>query len=381
MVLISTTWLICILLASVASHAGESAFYKLRRIETLPLAERQAAVDGFLALIPENPFCKLGCDSLAIIYRGPGKDVRIAGDITDWKPTLQLKHVPGTDLWYHLFANAPHEARLDYKFVCDGAWKLDSRNPLTCMSGFGPNSELRLHAYRPPPFVRHKNPTPCHLDTLTVQTPQLGGQRTVVVLTPPGLDDPDRPYLLVHDGLEYLTLADLAKAISWFQTYRSDLTLPICICVPPGRRTEEYATSLQDEFGRFVTDTLMHLIEKRYGERGPWGSMGASYGGEISLYLARRYPEQFDRVAVMSPAVASAQHHGITKLEPSSLKLYVNWGIYDIQRLIPGCESFVRMLEEKGFDPLVEVKPQGHSWGFWRDSLSPALNFLYSTSP
>ncbi|MBU0743553.1 alpha/beta fold hydrolase [bacterium] len=345
------------------------------------MAQRQAAVDQFLTRIPENPFCKLGCDSLCIVYRGPGRDIRLAGDTTDWQPLPLMQHLPGTDLWYHLFANAPQGARLDYKFVCDGVWKLDTRNPLTCMSGFGPNSEMRLHGYRPPPFVDHSDLPPCRLDTLTVPTPQLGGQRTVVVVRPAAPDDANRPYLLVHDGLEYLTLADLAEAISWFQEFRADITLPICVCVPPGRRTEEYATDLQDDFGRFIADTLMPLIEARYGERGPWGSMGASYGGNISLYLARRYPERFDRVAVMSPSVAPAQHHGIAALDPTSLKLYVNWGTYDIQRLVPGCESFVHMLEDKGFEHLVEVKPQGHSWGFWRDSLSPAFRYLYAASP
>ncbi len=100
--------------------------------------------------------------------------------------------------------------------------------------------------------------------------------------------------------------------------------------------------------------------------------------GSISLYLARHYPGHFDRVVAMSPAVTPAQHHGIEALDPASLKLYVNWGVYDIQSLIPGCESFVEMLANKGFEHLVEVKPQGHSWGFWRDSLIPAFRYIYA---
>lgn len=379
--LIAMTWLIGAVLASDAANAGEDKFGTLRRIGTRPMAERQTAADRFMARLPENPFCKLGCDSLALVYRGPERDVHLAGDMTGWDPTLKLTHIPGTDLWYHIYANAPQGARLDYKFVCDGTWKVDARNPLICMSGFGPNSELRLHGYRPPPFVNSPDLTACRLDTLVVKAPRLGGFRTVVVLMPPGPDDPDRPILLVHDGLEYLTLANLADAISWFQMFRSDLILPVCVCLPPGRRTEEYATTLQDEFGAWIVDTLMPLIEKHYGERGRWGTMGASYGGRISLHLAHTYPDRFDRVAAMSPSVSAREHDGVAALAPASLKLYVNWGSYDIRRLIPGCESFVNMLEDKGFDHFVEVKPQGHSWGFWRDSLSPALRFLYDKSP
>jgi len=27
---------------------------------------------------------------------------------------------------------------------------------------------------------------------------------------------------------------------------------------------------------------------------------------------------------------------------------------------------------------MVEIKPQGHSWGFWRDSLIPAFCYIYA---
>lgn len=371
--------LIALVVLASSAAAGEGMFDKLRRIDTLPLPDRQAAVDDFMNRIDDYPVCKLGCDSLAILYRGPGRDVRIAGDATDWQPTLPLEHLPGTDLWYHLFANGPADARLDYKFVIDGDWRLDALNPLTCRGGFGPNSELRLDGYRPPPFTRETGLAPCRIDTLAMEAPGLGGLRTVVVLAPPGGAAAAGSYLLVHDGLEYITLGGLDQAVSWCAAHRPDIRLPLCVCVPPGRRTEEYATDLQAEFGRFIIDTLMPQIEARYGDRGPWGTMGASYGGNISLYLARRYPDRFDQVAAMSPAVAPEQHDGIAALDPASLTLYVNWGTYDIPSLIPDCKRFTNMLQEKGFRHEVEVKSQGHSWGFWRDSLIPALTFLYGT--
>ncbi len=365
---------VLVVLYTGLAFANSTPQQYLQDLSKLPMHERQNAVDRFLGDFPTNPVLT-DSDSVLMVYVGPGRELHLVGDFTDWQPRIAMTHVPGTDLWYHAM-DLPPESRLDYKFTRDGSWILDPRNPLTCTGGFGPNSELRGRDYETPAFMKTVSTSVCRLDTLHVPTPQLGGSREVVVVTPPGADGPERRYLLVHDGLEYIALADLVKALAWLSA--GPAMLPICVCVPPVRRTEEYATDLQDDFGRFIVDSLIPQIEKRYGERGPWGSMGASYGGEISLYLARRYPEHFDRVAVMSPAIAPAQHQGVEVLDPASLKLYVNWGIYDIQPLIPACEGFVNILKEKGFEHMVEVKPQGHSWGFWRDSLIPALRYLYA---
>ncbi len=361
-------------LAVTSSLAGPLA--ELERIASLPMPERQAAAERFLAAHPENPIRDGG--ALLLVYAGPGRELKLAGDLTDWTPAHPLHHVPGTDLW-HRTLELPPAARVDYKLVRDGAWILDPRNPRTAMSGFGPNSEIRGPDYRPPAFLDATPLSTCRLDTLQVDTPRLGGSRPVVVVIPPGGDDPSRRYLLIHDGLEYIELADLDRALAWLADTAPATPLPICVCVPPGRRTEEYATELQADFGRFVADTLVPRIERRYGDRGRWGSMGPSYGGRITLHLAQRYPDLFDRVAAMSPSVAQSQHDGIAALDPTSLKLYVNWGLYDIRALIPGCRRFADMLEEKGFDHMVDVKPQGHAWAFWRDSLVPALTYLYGT--
>jgi enterochelin esterase-like enzyme len=366
-----------IILASAGdSQADITGLFPVEHILELPMAQRQAAAEQLISAEPSNPVRFDNTDIMMLLYMGPGRDLRVAGDFTDWQPHVEMIHIQGTRLWYYA-TEFPSDARLDYKIIRDGEWILDPNNPATCMSGFGPNSEMRGRDYHQPPQLGLMRPeSRCRLDTLHVRSPQLGGSREVVVISPSGPDSPDRPYLLVHDGLEYMSLAGLEHAWNWMTSQLP--TVPICICVPPVRRTEEYATDLLDDFGRFIVDTLIPEIEIRYGERGLWGTMGASYGGNISLYLARRYPEHFDRVAAMSPSVAPAQHNGIAVLDPTSLKLYVNWGIYDIQRLIPDCERFVGMLEDRGFEHMVEIKPQGHSWGFWRDSLIPAFRYLYT---
>lgn len=356
---------LCFLLLSVAGSATE-----LETIETLPYQQRAALVETFLTDHPHNPV-----DGV-IYYRGPGHALVLAGDFTDWKPTAAMEHVPGTGLWRYV-TDFPADARVDYKIVRDGQWILDPRNPRQAMGGFGANSEFQGIDYRLPDWVNRTDLPSCSFDTLSVHSPELGDTRTVVVVTPPPGPSSAGAYLLVHDGLEYIDLAGLAGALGRLRELNPNLSLPTCICVPPVRRTEEYATSLQTRFGDFIVQTLLPLIESRYGACGRWGTMGASYGGRISLHLAHRYPDQFDRVIAMSPSISDQEQAGVGALDPDQTKLYVNWGTYDIQRLIPGCEAFVAMLAERGFDHQVQVLAQGHAWGFWRDTLVPALEFVY----
>jgi len=373
--------IVLLTMIAASAQAANSTSAALLSLEQLPYQQRTDAVDLLLSIYRTNPIHETGSDSLTLFYRGPGDSVRLAGDHTNWRDSLAFRHLTGTGLWY-LTAALPRDGRLDYKLVVDGDWRLDPRNPDTCTGGFGPNSELRGQDYLRPAWIDAPAATACRLDTLRVESSRLGDVRTVVVAVPGGEIDGHRPFLIVHDGLEYLTLADLRHYLDVVGGTDFGPRLPICVCVPPVQRTAEYAESRQEAFGQFVTETLMPMIEERYADIGavgqPWGSLGASYGGRITLDLARRYPARFDRLAPMSPSIAPEQHDGIAALPAATFTIYLNWGIFDIPDLIPGCERFDEMLTKRGISHTTEVLPQGHSWGLWRDTLDAAFHTLYS---
>ncbi len=361
--------------AAALAVAAVPPLERLVAIERLPMPQRQAAVTTLLADHPFNPVVA-GGDTLLLFYRGPGHDVRLAGDQTAWLPTLPLAHLPGTDLWSCVLA-LPTRSRVDYKFVVDALWLLDARNPRTCTGGYGPNSELRGLDYLEPDFVAAPVAAACRVDRYELPAPALGGPREFLVLTPPGEPRGRRPCLLVHDGLEYVTLGGLDRALAWLAAQRPDVDWPICVCVPPGRRTDEYAGGLQEPFGLWLTGTLQPFVAVQHDVGMTWGVMGASYGGNAALNLARRYPGRFDRVAAMSPYVAPEQTIGYAAMPPQSVRVYLNWGAFDLPQLIPMDREFAALLAGFGFTCLSEEKPQGHSWGFWRDALPSALTFLY----
>ncbi len=369
-------------LACITSAAAQGFNDFITLINITPVDQRQALVDSLLSDLPggEAPIRE---DSLAwFIYSGVGSDMDIAGDMTYWAPDMNMFHINGTDFWYRGFV-CPNDSRLDYKFVRDNNnWILDPLNPHTITGGFGPNSELAMPDYVQPPEVEDYGYPECGLSTYTnFYSPQLDNTRTIKVLTPPGYD-PEGAYtaFIVHDGLEYISLASLDNVLAWLAVHEPELELPICVCVPPVNRTEEYATTQQELFGQFIVETVIPFIDENFatvpGDPDRWGSLGASYGGDVSLYLAGTYPEHIRLLSIMSPYVPQEQYALIEAQPAETYRIYMNWGNYDIASLIPLIEDFDELLVSHGVEHLSRAYNEGHSWGLWRATIDESLLFL-----
>lgn len=371
--------LVCAVLSGSAYADGFYDFLAL--LNMTPSLERQALVDSFIANLPggESPVKE---DTVAFfIYSGSATSMAIAGDMTSWSPDLVMVHVMGTTFWYREFA-CPSDARLDYKLVRDGSeWILDPLNPHTCAGGYGPNSELAMPDYVQPPEINDYGYPPCGIDTYEAFfSPQLDNSRTIRVVTPPGYDPTTAyPTFIVHDGLEYLSLAYLDRVLAFLAVHYPGARLPICVCVPPVNRTEEYAGSQQAAFGQFIAETVIPFVNERYAtsplDPELWGSMGASNGGNISVYLAGTYPQLLRRLVIMSPYIPQAQANLIAAQPADTYRIYMNWGSYDLAGLIPLIESFEAMMQQHGIAHQSRVFNQGHSWGLWRATIDEGMLF------
>ncbi len=375
---------ILLLLSVFASNICAGNFYDfIAELNMAPNEERQAMVDSFINDLPggEAPIKE---DTLAyFIYSGPGTSMSIAGDMTFWSPDLTMIQVYSTDFWYRGFA-CPADSRLDYKFVRnDSEWILDPLNPHTIVGGFGPNSELAMLDYIQPPEVENHGYPPCEITTYAdFHSPQLDNTRTIKVVTPPDYDPEEAyPVLIVHDGLEYISLANLQYVLAYMSVNYTEVALPICICIPPVNRTEEYATTQQQAFGQFIVETVIPFVNENFttipDAPEMWGSMGASYGGNISLYLGGAYPETFRNILIMSPHIPQAQYDLIAALPPETFEIYLNWGAYDIPDLLPLINTFVHMLEDRDISHYARQFNEGHSWGLWRATIDEGFQFLF----
>ncbi len=346
-----------------------------------PVGERQAAVDSLFAHLPAGETPIREADGAWFIWRGTASSLAVAGDMTGWSPNLSLTLIAGTNLWERHFL-CEGDARLDYKLVRNGSeWLLDPNNPHTCSGGFGPNSELAMLDYVQPVEIQNLGlPSGTLVSWTNFHSPQLNNTRTIQILLPPGYQEGQaRPVCVVHDGSEYLTLGSLRNVVAWLADQHPSLQLPIFVCVPPVNRTAEYHTTQQDLFAHFIVDTVLPAVRAQwatYDDPARWISLGASDGGNISTYLLGHFPAAFGRGVLMSPYIPSANRAALQALDPDSLRLYLNWGSYDIEEIIETSEPCVAMLEERGVPHQARLYHEGHSWGLWRATLDEGLLYI-----
>jgi enterochelin esterase-like enzyme len=370
-ILLATSLLAC------GAHA-QAVQTLLTRIEAAPTEGRAAIVDSFLAAIPGGPLTEQ--DTLAtFLYRGAVSSVNVPGDHNNWNPDgLPMSRLSTTDLFY-VTVHFPREARLDYKYRLNGStWILDPRNTLQVLGGFGPNSELRMPGYVPPPDIVYAPSIPHgRLIDTTFASTNLGNSRTVRVYLPPGYDTSTDSLgmILFHDGLEYISLAYAQNTIDYLIDLKRIRPI-IAVFVPPVNRTQEYYSTQRTAFTAFVIQELMPWIDGRFRTRRSAehrATLGASYGGHIAISLGLSHPEVFGNIAGQSSVIPS-EGSGIAAGLP--LKFYLDMGTFE-SGLIEGCRGFVGILQNRGYNILYREYPEAHSWGSWRAHIDNALEFFF----
>jgi enterochelin esterase-like enzyme len=381
-----------LLLPLAAPHAQEApdALPELRAALAEP-----AALDALWSALREAgqvPF--RAADSAAFLWRGEADSVFVAGDHTGWAANpLPLTRVPGTDLWLRAEA-FPEAARLDYKLVVDGDWRLDPNNPHVQMSGFGPNSELRMPGWRPAPeTLRPKGgPAGTLSPEQTLYSEALRHALTYRVYTPPGYEGlADLPVIYATDGHEY---ADdglgAATAVLDGLIASGRMEPALAVFVDPrveGENVRHVLYLNNPAFAAFVAEDLTEAVDAAYRTRATREGraiLGTSFGGVFAGYLGGLHPEVFGKLIVQSPALwvtASPQWEGpsvfdrLAEVEPGSLDVVLTVGTVN-----DGAEPTRRLrevLQDRGHRVTYREVPEGHSWGQWRALLPEAFTTLF----
>ena len=377
------TFVLLGLALSLTAASGQTFSEFIGLLWGTPEAERQELVEAFMDTCSSFPFIE-GDTQCHFIYQGSANTVTVPGDANGWDPdAFPMQTVVGTDFWF-FSQQFESDARLDYKFVLNGSnWILDPLNPYQCWGGFGPNSELRMPDYIPPPEIEYYPEIPHGtLSDSSYYSENLGNSRTVRIYLPPGYDESSDyyPSILFHDGLEYVDLAAADNVLDYL-IHHQLIEPVIAIFVPPVNRTEEYAGNLQDEFTAFIVEELLPHLDVRYrletapGQR---AVLGASNGGNISLHLGVAHPEVFGLVAAQS---SNVQTHISNALETGpllDLDFYLDMGTYDIPYLIELVDNLVEILTGQGYPVEYHLYHEGHSWGNWKAHMDDALIRFFS---
>ncbi len=370
------------LLMYLTSAPGQTFQDFLNRVHAAPDSLKPAIVDSFMNAVPSFPYIEQ--DTLVhFIFRGNVSSVTVPGDANGWDMNaFSMTHLSGTDMWY-VTATFESDARLDYKFVLNGTyWILDPLNPFQMSGGFGPNSELRMPLYVPPPEIQYYPGIPhgSLFDTLFYSA-ELGNSRHVKVYTPPRYTTTSDSFgvIVFHDGLEYLSLAN-ARNILDDLIWKKRIQPIIAVFVPPVNREAEYAGSQKAAFASFLVHHIMAWVDATYRTRHHpeyRATLGASNGGNIALYLGLYYSTTFGNIAAQSSNVQATIADGYHYGPQLNLRFYLDLGSYDIPVLIPLVNHFVQILQQRGYPYRFHLYHEGHSWGNWRAHVDNALEMFF----
>ena len=371
-----------------ASQSAQTFDGLIQRIAAEDPSKRPAIVDSFMIAQTPKGF-PVTTDSMAyFVYRGKvDSTIEVTGDYTQWSPDGDsLLNVSATDLYYFGRKFEP-DARIDYKFINDGNWILDPLNLHIVNGGFGQNSELAMPSYLQPATIRY-NPAIPHgtLSTFTLISSYTGDSRSVTVYLPPHYDSSSLRYpsLYVHDGPDYLSLASMANVIDNLIDAKQIRPM-IGVFIPSGGdRAGEYRLGKITHFTNMMIKKLVPYIDSVYrtdASASQRGTMGASDGGHIALYLAVNYPETFGLVGGQSSTITDLFRIPVQTGPKISVKFYLDVGTYDISsksfRLLPLNREFRDLLMRKGYAIRYAEYHEGHSWGNWRAHTGDILKTLY----
>ncbi len=356
-------------------------------------ADREAAVSEFWnVLAAENKIPFVKDDSVAFLFRGEADSVCWAGDFSGWQPFVEEftgRRIGESQVWMceTIF---PLDARLDYKIIVNDKWLLDPTNPFQQWSGFGPNSELRMPAWKfPEEAIFNPQSEPGRLSEVKlIHSQQLGYAINYRVYTPAGYDTlSNLASIYVTDGHEYAN-----EKLGSMETVLNNLIAQnriqpiIAVFVDPrdpenrgnNRRASEY--QMNPKFSAFVAHELVTEIDKTFRtdpSSEQRGILGTSLGGINSAYFGVIRHDVFQLIAIQSPAFqfTPAIYQLYQETDRLPLKIFMSTGvIHDTQE---PARQMKHIFDEKGY-PLkyIEVN-EGHSWGQWRALLDEMLVYFF----
>jgi enterochelin esterase-like enzyme len=361
----------------------------------LPGGIDATSVDRFLAgrevPLVEGRFC-------TFLHRGEADEVHLVVRIVGLPDRLPMRRVPGTDLWY-VILEVPEGSRIEYQIEVRHEGRVechnDPLNPKVSYSPVGNSSVCFGHGYVTPEWTEPEPAAPPgRLIDVVVHSHEHDRDHPVTLYLPPGIRSTGSyPLLVVHDGGDFLQYAG-AKTVLDNLIHRGDVAEMVVAFLHPKDRLTEYADSA--EHAEFVTRELVPLLENDLPLAGKPSArclLGSSFGAVASLATARRFPDTYGSLVLMSGSFVftsnGAPHGGGPAFDPVvrfvndyrrrpakvADRVFMSCGAFEplVVRQRPMMETF----RSVGMDVRYVEPYDGHTWVNWRDRLRDALAWVY----
>jgi glucan 1,4-alpha-glucosidase len=359
-------------LLGVQTPGGATAFERvIVRVKPREQQFSQTLIDK-IRKAKQSPVIENG--KATLFYRGPAKQVFVAGDMTSWNPGRVVMQEIDNGL-KAVQLELGSAARAEYKFVADDKWMLDDLNPQKMDNGVGgENSIITMPGYKAAD-IRETNVSP-EIQTKEIESKVLGDKRQIRIYLPPSAQGSKTGFSVLYfqDGSDYIKRA---KAIEIQRQLVAEGKLKpfIMVFIDYKDRTKEYWAN--DRYAEFLIREVVpvvdqyHTIPTREGR----GILGASLGGITSFWTALKYPEIFSRVGGQSSSFWIDDERVVSELakldqHKTKFRFYIDDGVLE------GVDDSRRvnvMLRGKGFPVVYREGDSGHNWTSWRDRLAEAF--------
>lgn len=369
----------------------------VKKVEDLAVEKRQGFVDRkFETLKNKLKFPIVNKRDVLFVYKGEGNKVELMGDMTSWQLfPIPLNKLEGTNLFY-LKGRYEEDARLDYKFSVDGTLALDSLNLNIGYGGYGANSELIMPGYLNHPELDYFEGI-AHgkivEELMKCEAVKAGNkviaERKVSIYLPPNYDK-DKRYKVLYfkDGSSYIKFGKAVNILD-YMIGKGEIEPILAVFVDPIDREEDYVFSNRDVYVSFFVNQLIPWVEENYSVRNDAEGrvlIGPSAGASIITYIVYKYPEKFRYLLCHSGYFSYAyeeefgETHGKRIASaPYPVKVFMVVGSYDLDVISTNIWFYSDLKDNPSVKALeLRIYPQGHSWGFWRDTLKEGLIWLFS---
>lgn len=376
--------------------AGTRLGQFLTRLKDAP--DKTFAIDQFIS--STGPFPMIEREGRVVfVYRGPGEDLAIGGDLSGFGHQHPMQRVTNTDLFYYAARLEP-DARISYAVIRDFKAIPDPLNPKRAiLRGIDDEMELdfsggemevswmAMPKWQPPqhfePVDRSRRG---RIESHKLHSAALEKQVDVEVYLPAEYQkEADRfPVVYVHGG----KLAQGALQIPLTLDNLIGRTIEPVIAVfinhdPPFMGWDGYAEMCAQELPAFIDSRYRTVKSRDARAHVAWG-----YGGLAATYTALSHAANVGKLGLQSPLILQTSY-----IEPvmknaneAPIKIYFDWGKYDTRSPLEfwNVAECGRQLDEyfrdRGYRPLGGQANDGSGVPSWRNRTDDMLESLFPVS-
>jgi enterochelin esterase-like enzyme/outer membrane protein assembly factor BamB len=270
-------------------------------------ADKTALIDQLMSTQESFPIVE-GKEMVHFVYRGPGDDLALAGDLFGGRTDRPMHRVPGTDFFYYSARLEP-DARIDYSFIRDFEEEiaLDPLNPRQTQfweDEYGsfvamPDWVEPRHFAEPPDDSRGR------LEELELKSPHLEESLTLKVYLPHGYEPAAERY-----PVAYVLNADGAlhtgKLTQTLDNLIGRSVAPVIVVFVPFFGEWPYFAYVgdgKDEHVRILVEEIVPLVDRTYPTLASAESramIGTWFTAYTSVYATFKYPGMFGKLGLQS---------------------------------------------------------------------------------